>query len=137
MITALLAIFAGVGILLIALAVPLMRRSVPPNGWYGLRVAATFADEWVWYEANAQHGRDLFILGVLQILTAVIPASLGVSEMPYTIANIATVFLGTIALAIIGIRRANRLRAHRAALLQASTPGRGESTPSPAAPGAA
>ena len=47
-------VFALTGLLLAGLAVPLMRRRVPPNGLYGLRVAATFADEEVWYEANAR-----------------------------------------------------------------------------------
>ena len=113
MLTALLAIFTGVGLLLIALAVPLMRRSVPPNGWYGLRVAATFADEWVWYEANAHSGRDLMILGALQMVVAVLPAVLGVPEISYAITNIAFLLAGTVAYALIGIRRANRLLKHR------------------------
>ncbi len=55
------------GVLFIALAVPLIRRRIPPNHWYGLRVPATFADERVWYEANARAGRELLALGVLII----------------------------------------------------------------------
>jgi len=52
------------GALFVALAVPLIRRRVPPNHWYGLRIPATFADERVWYEANARAGRELLALGV-------------------------------------------------------------------------
>jgi hypothetical protein len=37
----------ALGILLIAISVPLVRRRLPPNAGYGLRVPATFADEWV------------------------------------------------------------------------------------------
>ncbi|RMG79529.1 MAG: SdpI family protein, partial [Chloroflexi bacterium] len=55
------------GMLLIALAVPLIRRRIPPNHWYGLRVPATFADERVWYEANARAGKELLTLGVFVI----------------------------------------------------------------------
>ena len=51
------------GALFVVLAVPLIRRRVPPNHWYGLRVPATFADERVWYEANARAGRELLALG--------------------------------------------------------------------------
>ena len=41
-------------LVLMAVAVPLARRRVPPNAWYGLRVPATFADREVWYAANAR-----------------------------------------------------------------------------------
>jgi hypothetical protein len=37
------------GSLFVALGIPLMRRRVPPNGAYGLRVPATCADEQAWY----------------------------------------------------------------------------------------
>lgn len=107
--TLLVATFIGVGLLLIALAVPLIRRTVPPNRWYGLRVAATFADEWVWYEANARSGRDLLVLGAALIVTASSLAAFGVREDVYAIANLAVLLAGTIAFAAIGIGRANRL----------------------------
>ena len=68
----LLVLFVSVGLLLIMLAIPLIRRRVPPNDWYGVRIAATFADEWVWYEANARSGRDLLILGIVQMAVAVL-----------------------------------------------------------------
>ena len=113
MVLTLLATFTGVGLLLIALAVPLMRRSVPPNDWYGLRVAATFADESVWYEANARSGRDLLIVGVLQIVVAVVTALLGVPEIVYAMTNIAALLIGTVTLAVVGIRRAERIFATR------------------------
>src|SRR5262245_19433458 len=61
----------GAGVLTIAIAIPLILRRVPPNGLYGLRVPATFADEWVWYEANARFGRSLVFLGTLLIILGV------------------------------------------------------------------
>lgn len=105
----LLLVFLSTGVLLIALALPLMRRTVPPNGWYGLRVEATFADEWVWYEANAHSGRDLVVLGVVQIVSAIILRIAAVPELAYALANTGIVFAGSIVFAIVGIRRANRL----------------------------
>ncbi|RMD62291.1 SdpI family protein [Candidatus Parcubacteria bacterium] len=63
----LLAVSLILGVLFIVLAIPLIRRRVPPNHWYGLRVPATFAHERVWYEANARMGRDLLVLGILVI----------------------------------------------------------------------
>ena len=55
------------GALFVALAVPLIRRRIPPNHWYGLRVPATLAHERVWYEANARAGRELLALGTFVI----------------------------------------------------------------------
>jgi uncharacterized membrane protein len=67
----LLALYVGAGLLLIGLAVPLIRRKVRPNGWYGFRVRQTLADPEVWYAANAYAGRCLLGIGVITVLTAV------------------------------------------------------------------
>ena len=48
-------LFAGLSVLLVLVSLPLLFRRIPPNAFYGLRVPATYADEWVWYEANARH----------------------------------------------------------------------------------
>jgi SdpI/YfhL protein family len=56
-------LFPAVGVLFVILGWPLAARRVWPNRWYGLRVTATFADERVWYAANAVVGRDLMALG--------------------------------------------------------------------------
>jgi uncharacterized membrane protein len=69
----LVVVFVLAGALMCVLAVPLMRRRIKPNGLYGLRVPATFADEWVWYEANARSGRELFALGFCEIILALVP----------------------------------------------------------------
>ena len=53
------------GMVFLGVAVPLIRKKVPPNRFYGLRTSATLADEAVWYEANARAGRDVFRLGLL------------------------------------------------------------------------
>jgi uncharacterized membrane protein len=63
-----LAIGAGIGLLLIATGIPLLLRRVRPNGIYGVRLPATLADETVWYEINARGGRDLILIGVLYLM---------------------------------------------------------------------
>lgn len=108
-------LFTATGLLLVALAIPLMRRRIQPNGWYGVRVTATFADEWVWYEANARSGRDLMILGVVQTLLAITLPFARVSESTYAVINIGVLLGGTMAMAIAGVRRANTLLAKRKA----------------------
>jgi hypothetical protein len=52
---------------------PLMLRRVPPNCIYGVRVKATYADEWVWYEANAAGGRDALCYGIVQLAAVFVP----------------------------------------------------------------
>jgi uncharacterized membrane protein len=58
------------GLILVAAGVPLMRRRVPPNRWYGVRLRATLADERVWYAVNERSGRDLIVVGVTVALVA-------------------------------------------------------------------
>jgi len=38
-------LFTSVGLLIIGLAIPLIRRRVPPNAAYGVRTKASFATE--------------------------------------------------------------------------------------------
>ncbi len=84
-------------------------RRVPPNRIYGLRVPATFADEEVWYEANAKSGWDLVILGIaLAVLAALLWAS-GWDEAVCSLVWSAAALVGALAAAFVGIRRANRL----------------------------
>lgn len=106
--------FTAVALILIVLAVPLVRRRVKPNSVYGLRVAATFADEWVWYEANARSGRDLLLLGATQLACALLlPLARGITLERYIAANLALLLGGTILFAVVGWRRANRLLRER------------------------
>lgn len=65
-----------VGLLFIALGVPLARRRVPPNAWYGFRVARTMRNRDVWYASNAYGGWLMAWLGALTGLFAVTAAAL-------------------------------------------------------------
>ncbi len=103
-------LFIATGALMIALAIPLMRRRVKPNSLYGLRIPATFADDWVWYEANARSGRDLLILGSVLVATAltlfIIP---GVTPDLLAGVSAAVAVVGAVICAVAGWRRATRL----------------------------
>jgi uncharacterized membrane protein len=114
--------FVAVGALMVALAIPLIRRRVGPNSLVGLRVSATFADEQVWYEANARSGRDLLWLGVLLILLALALPLLGVRDDEYVLTWIVAAVVGALAMGIRGWRYANRLRRER----RSSSPSSGE-----------
>ncbi len=50
------ALLAGIGLLFGVLAVPLIRGRVPPNQWYGFRLASDVFDPAIWYPLNAYGG---------------------------------------------------------------------------------
>lgn len=70
-------LFAGVGLLFIALSVPLIQERVPPNSTYGFRTAKSLADPKIWYAINHIHGHDLLIAGALITLGSVAMLMLG------------------------------------------------------------
>src|SRR5437762_10983648 len=102
--------FTFSGAVMCVLAVPLMRRRIKPNGLYGLRVPATFADEWVWYEANARSGRDLLVLGAAELALALfLPLFPNVTFLVYALSNTVLLGVGTLVFAAVGWVRANSL----------------------------
>jgi uncharacterized membrane protein len=68
--TLLLALYVGSGLLLVVLAVPLIRRKVPPNGLYGFRVRQTLEHPEIWYPANEYAGRRLAWSGLITSILA-------------------------------------------------------------------
>ncbi|MFH1175790.1 MAG: SdpI family protein [Acidobacteriota bacterium] len=54
---------ALLGLLMIALAVPLYLRKVPMNGWYGVRIPRAFVSDHNWYEINWYGAKALFGYG--------------------------------------------------------------------------
>jgi SdpI/YhfL family protein len=98
----------AMGPVFILAAIPLMLRWVPPNRFFGLRIAATLRNESVWYDANALCARHLFVLGVLLVaLEFVVPVSMRIP----TLSIIASV--GLAAIIIADWRTANRWERER------------------------
>jgi uncharacterized membrane protein len=64
-VTAFSLLFAGVGLLFVGLAIPLILGKVPPNPYYGCRTRRTLSDPRIWYEANRTSGKDFLVSGVL------------------------------------------------------------------------
>jgi uncharacterized membrane protein len=104
------------GVALIATGVPLVRRRIPPNMFYGVRLTATLGDEVVWYEINARGGRDFIWIGVGNTVVAAASVIVGDSwSIPFRI----FLPLGLLAIAlvldtIVLARAASRLAASRA-----------------------
>lgn len=57
-------VIGATALLLVGLSIPLMRRRVRPNWFYGFRTPSTVHDEPLWYDVNARTGRDLLWVGV-------------------------------------------------------------------------
>lgn len=70
-------LFGGVGLLFIALSIPLIQERVPPNAIYGFRTAKSLSDPKVWYAINRISGCDLLIAGTLISLGSVVMLFLG------------------------------------------------------------
>lgn len=103
--------FPLVGLLLMGLGWPMAARRVPPNRWYGLRVPATFANEKVWYEANAAAGRDMMILGAVIVVVALVLVRLvDLSDSTY---SGVCAGVGALILTMRGWRAANRMLRER------------------------
>jgi uncharacterized membrane protein len=100
----------GIGALSIVVGAPLACRRVPRNRWYGLRIPATFADEDVWYEANAVTGRDLIVVGAVLLLAAFLLPRVGLGSSPaYAAICVGVLGIGSFIATLRGWRLANRL----------------------------
>jgi hypothetical protein len=64
--------FAGSGLLLIGLSIPLIQRRIKPNYWYGFRTRRTLNDPAIWYNVNAYAGQRLLISGLITTGAAVV-----------------------------------------------------------------
>jgi hypothetical protein len=56
--------YVALGALSIGLAVPLIRRRIRPNAWYGIRIPAAFSSEEAWYRINRHGGKSLAYMGL-------------------------------------------------------------------------
>ena len=59
--------FMASGLLLAALCIPMIRRTLKPNAWYGVRTRATLHNERLWYDANAYAGRVLLVAALVWV----------------------------------------------------------------------
>ncbi|MBL8187635.1 MAG: SdpI family protein [Acidobacteria bacterium] len=65
-----------VSIVFIVISIPPILEKVPPNHWYGFRVAKTFSDERIWYAANRVMGIDLLLAGGAILIGALVTSKL-------------------------------------------------------------
>jgi uncharacterized membrane protein len=63
-------IFIAVGVVFLALGIPLLRGRISPNPTYGFRTAKTLSDERVWYAVNRVCGKDMVVAGIVVIVAS-------------------------------------------------------------------
>lgn len=61
-------------ILAIAASMPLIRRKVKMNHWYGMRIPAAFESEDAWFDINQYGGRLFLVWGLVIAATAIVGA---------------------------------------------------------------
>lgn len=89
-------LFVSVGVLLIALSIPLIRGKIPPNGLYGFRTPRTMSDPGIWYPANTYAAWRLLWVGIviaIAALTVCLIPGLKVDVYAYIIAGVAGIGL--------------------------------------------
>ena len=105
-----LLIYGVMGLLVAALALPMMYEKIPPNGFYGFRTPRTLSDPNVWYPANRVAGRNLAVAGVIVSTTALVLFAIHKSISPRTaeltllIVTLAS-FFGAVVHSFIALRR--------------------------------
>jgi hypothetical protein len=93
--TILMVMYVGIGLLLSAISVPLILRRIGPNLIYGFRVKQTLEDPEVWYGVNAYAGKGLFLDGLITVIAALVLALVpGISVDRYALSVMTLVFLG-------------------------------------------
>jgi hypothetical protein len=93
----LLVLFVAIGLLPVGASVPLMRRWVKPNRWYGVRTPKTMSNERMWYDANAYAGELLLGESIVLIAAAVVFYFLcGTNWVAYSISYAVVVMSSTL-----------------------------------------
>ena len=97
-------------ILVAVTAVPLIRRKVKMNDWYGIRIRASFESDTAWYEINHYGGCLLLAWSSVIAITAIIGSFAGRKYWSaYNLVALA-IILGGLALVIAKIHRYARKR---------------------------
>lgn len=103
-------IYFGVGFLFVGISLPLIKRKVKPNNWYGVRLPQTMNNEKIWYEVNEISGRHLCIFGLaICLLTIILYFSQFFSfNLSFGIMTL-LILAGTISIVILAMRVTNKL----------------------------
>lgn len=102
--------YVSLGLFIAALAVPMIRRRVAPNRWYGFRVPRTLEDPKVWYEANAYAGKCLFWFGIaLSLISLLLWFVPGLDPLIYSMSCLMICLVGSAVSVTMSLSYLNRI----------------------------
>jgi len=59
-------------LLIIGISIPLVKKKIKMNSWYGVRIEKSFKSEENWYKINAYGGKELIVWSIPIILSGII-----------------------------------------------------------------
>jgi hypothetical protein len=62
----------GFAILIIAISIPLVKRKIKMNPWYGVRIPKSFESEENWYKINAYGGKRMIVWALLPAVVGIV-----------------------------------------------------------------
>lgn len=93
----------ALGLLFIAISVPLMLNKIPPNSLYGIRIPQAFRSDEDWYDINAYGGRQFVLWSLLTVLLGIVMCFLPVDDWDASMDVFAPfILLGPVVLPAIG-----------------------------------
>lgn len=95
--------------MLFAIGLPLARRRIKPNFWYGVRLGPTLKDESIWYDVNEKAGRELAVLGVCVVLLAALAPIASDSVLVNSLVQTSVLLVGTVFVAVRSVGLARRM----------------------------
>ncbi len=63
--------FAAVGVIYVAIGIPLWWKIVPPNSFYGFRTPKTQSSPEIWYDVNEFGGKQMTLFGTAFIIVSI------------------------------------------------------------------
>ena len=73
---------ATLALIIAVVAVPLILRKIPPNGFYGFRTAKTMSDTTIWYDANCFAGKAMVVAAIVMVSLAYMLLVLSAMGLP-------------------------------------------------------
>jgi uncharacterized membrane protein len=102
------------GIIVIAVSLPLIKRKIKMNTFYGFRIKAAFESEQLWYDINAYGGRMLIRFGSVILIAGLIGISLPRKFwLIYAFASLAVILVGLFITVFKALRYAAQLKKPR------------------------
>jgi hypothetical protein len=78
-------------LLIIGISIPLVKRKIKMNSWYGVRIPKSFESEENWYKINVYGGKELIIWSIPIILSGIICFFIPINDQHKEILSLALV----------------------------------------------